>query len=241
MSKLAISTAQNVNIDFKIVGLGERSIAFFIDFVILFTYMLIVDELMDVSELFDSDWLTYKGFMGLFLLPAMFYSLYCNILFEGKTIGKMIMKLRVVRIDGTPCHWNHLLVRWVMRLLDIWMFTFSVGVLSILFSEKKQRVGDAAAGTVVISTKNKDKITSTILEDLDLDYEPVYPNVIQLTDRDAGIIKEVFQLSVKNADYKTLNMLRERVADVTQINSDLYDKQFIETVLKDYNYYTQQM
>ena len=241
MSKLAINTAQNVNLDYKLIGIGERFVSFIIDGLILITYMTLMENLMEISKIFDADMWTRQGFLGLFYLPAFFYSLLCHVLFGGQTIGKMVMKIKVVRLDGAPTQWYNLFVRWMLRIVDIWMFLSSIGVISILLSDKKQRVGDAAAGTVVISVKKKHKITSTILEEINDDYQPVFNNVTQLSDKDVRIIKETFNISKKNNDYKTLTLLRDKVCDILGITSELYDIELIDTVLKDYNYYTQNM
>lgn len=241
MGKLAINTAQNVNLDYKLIGLGERMVAFLIDGIIIITYMTIMENLVSLSEIFDTDAWTKRGFLGLLLLPAFFYSLICHIAFGGQTVGKMIMKIKVVRLDGAPTEWHNLFVRWMLRIVDLWIFSPSIGILSILLSDKKQRIGDSAAGTVVISVKKKHKITSTILEDINDDYQPVFSNVTQLTDKDVRIIKEAYTISRKNNDFKTLTMLKKKICDTLQIETKLYDIQFIDTILKDYNYYTQNM
>lgn len=241
MSKLAINTAQNVNLDYKLIGLGERMVAFLIDGIILITYITIMENLVEFSQIFESDAWTKRGFTGLFLLPAFFYSVICHIVFGGQTIGKMILKIKVVSIDGSPTQWYNFFVRWMLRLVDLWIFTPSIGILSILLSDKKQRIGDSAAGTVVISVKKKHKISSTILEEISDDYEPVFSNVTQLTDKDVRIIKEAFTISRKNNDYKTLSLLKKKICDTLQIESKLYDVKFIDTILKDYNFYTQNM
>lgn len=241
MSKLAINTAQNVNLDYKLIGVGERFVAFLIDGLILLTYITIMENLVELSEIFNTDSWTRRGFLGLFMLPALFYSVLCHIIFSGQTVGKMVMNIKVVRLDGAPTEWYNLLVRWMLRIVDVWLFFASIGVLSMLLSDKKQRIGDAAAGTVVISVKQKHKITSTILEDIDIDYVPVFTNVTQLTDKDVRIIKETFNISQRNRDYKTLTLLRNKVSEVLNVNSTLYDIDFLKTVLKDYNFYTQNM
>jgi uncharacterized RDD family membrane protein YckC len=241
MSKLAINTAQNVNLDYKLIGLGERMVAFLIDGIILITYMTIMENLVAFSEIFDSDGWTRRGFTGLFLLPAFFYSVLCHIIFGGQTVGKMILKIKVVSVDGSPTEWYNFFVRWMLRIVDLWIFSPSIGILSILLSEKKQRIGDSAAGTVVISVKKKHKITSTILEDVNDDYEPVFSNVTQLTDKDVRIIKDAYTISRKNNDFRTLTLLKKKICDTLGIESKLYDVEFIDTILKDYNFYTQNM
>jgi uncharacterized RDD family membrane protein YckC len=241
MANLAINTTQNVNLDYKLVSVGERILAFLIDLLIFSVYLYIVQVISDLMGSAISDNWTVFGLQQLLLLPVMFYSLYMHILFNGRTVGKMVLKTRVVKIDGGPVHWSNYLVLWMLRIVDIWIFTGSVGLLSILFSERRQRVGDFAAGTVVISTKNKVKISHTILEELTETYEPKFTNVTNLTDKDVRLIKETYLIALSSADYKTLNALRKKIESILEINSEFYDKQFIETILKDYNYYTQSM
>lgn len=241
MGNLQINTTQNVNLDYKIVGLGERIVAFLIDGLILYMYAYLVSVISNVIGFIYEDTWTQRGLAALIFLPAMFYSLLMHSLFNGQTVGKMLMKMRVVRLDGTPVHWSNLLVRWMLRLVDIWIFLGSIGILSILFSEKRQRVGDAAAGTVVISTKKKTKVTHTILEEVEEEYVPQFTNVTLLTDKDVRLIKETYLIAKRSGDFKTLTALRVKVDSILKTNSSLYDVPFLDTVLKDYNYYTQKM
>jgi len=239
MSNLQINTTQNVNLDYKIAGIGERILAFLIDGFILYLYAVLVQVIGSaLGYVFDDNW-TKIGLVSLIFLPAMFYSLFMHSLFNGRTVGKMILKLRVVKLDGSPVHWSNFLVRWMLRLVDIWLFFGSVGLLTILFTDKKQRLGDAAAGTVVISTKNKVHISHTILEEVAQTHVPIFTNVTVLTDKDVRLIKETYQIAKNSGDYKTMKALRDKVESLLKTRSDLYDRQYIETVLKDYNFYTQ--
>ncbi|WP_339666083.1 RDD family protein [Maribacter arcticus] len=241
MNNLQINTTQNVNLNYIIVSIGERIVAFFIDAFILYLYSLLVNILGDaIGYIYDDGW-TQRGLMALIFLPAMFYSLLMHIVFNGRTVGKMLLKMRVVKVDGSPVHWSNYLVRWMLRLVDIWLFVGSIGILTILFSEKRQRLGDAAAGTVVISTKNKTTVSHTILEEVEDTYVPQFTNVTILTDKDIRLIKETFSAAKKSNDFKTLKALREKVDSILQTNSELYDMKYLETVLKDYNYFSQKL
>ncbi len=241
MANIAINTTQNVNLDYKTVSIGERMLAALIDFAIFWLYLFIVNFITSLLGMAFKDNWTVFGLQSLLLLPVMFYSLYMHIIFNGRTVGKMIMKIRVVRVDGLPAHWSNYLIRWMLRLVDIWIFLASIGILSILFSEKHQRLGDAAAGTVVITTKQKVKITHTILEEVEEEYQPKFLNVTKLTDKDVRLIKETYLIARKSNDFNTLTKLRNKVEEVLEIKSDLYDKQFLDTILKDYNYFTQKL
>lgn len=241
MSNLQINTTQNVNLDYKIVSIGERILAFLIDCFILYLYAVLVNLIGDaISYVYEDRW-TQRGLVSLIFLPAMGYSLWMHSFFNGRTVGKMLLKMRVVRADGMPVHWSNYLVRWLLRLVDIWIFLGAVGLLTILFSERRQRLGDAAAGTVVISTKNKTKVSHTILEEVAETYVPKFTNVTLLSDRDVRLIKDTYGIALKSNDFKTMKMLRDRVERILQTKSELYDKQFLDTVLKDYNFYTQQL
>lgn len=241
MGNLQINTTQNVNLDYKIVSIGERIVAFLIDGLILYMFAFLVSVLSNaIGYIYEDTW-TQRGLAALIFLPAMFYSLLMHSIFNGRTVGKMLLKMRVVRLDGTPVHWSNYLVRWMLRLVDIWIFLGSIGILSILFSERRQRVGDAAAGTVVISTKNKTKVSHTILEEVHEEYVPQFTNVTLLTDKDIRLIKDTFRIARKSNDFKTLTALRVKVESILNTNSTLYDVQFLDTVLKDYNYYTQNL
>lgn len=241
MANLEINTTQNVNLDYKIVSVGERILAFLIDLFLFFVYFYIVELATEAMNMAFSDHWTVFGLQQLLLLPVMFYSLYMHILFNGRTVGKMAMKTRVVKIDGSPARWSDYMVLWMLRLVDIWIFLGSIGLLSIIFSEGRQRVGDHAAGTVVISTKSTVKISHTILEEIADNYQPKFLNVTKLSDKDARLIKETYLIALKSNDFKTLNMLRKKVEIVLETSSDLYDKQYIDTVLRDYNHFTQNM
>lgn len=241
MANLAINTTQNVNLNYKIASIADRLLALLLDLFIFFVYLYLVDVITSAMGQAITDDITVFGIQQLLFLPVMGYSLCMHVLFNGRTVGKMIMKIKVVKLDGSPVHWSHYLTRWMMRLVDLWIFVGAIGLLTTLFSEKRQRLGDMAAGTVVISTKNTVKITHTILEDVTSTHQPTFLNVTQLSDKDARLIKETYLIALRSNDFKTMKALRLKVEGLLGVTSELYDRQFIDTVLKDYNHFTQNM
>jgi dihydrodipicolinate synthase/N-acetylneuraminate lyase len=98
------------------------------------------------------------------------------------------------------------------------------------------------AGTSVITLKNKINISHTILEEIGSAYVPTYPLVIKLSDNDMRIVKETFQKAELKNDYETIAKLVAKVESVTGIkNQSGNQRDFLRTILKDYNFYTQNM
>ncbi len=239
MSELQINTTQNVKINFTAAGVGERLVAFIIDTAIKIGYLLILNKVFGVFEGMD-EW-SQIGINTVLSFPVMFYTLALETLLDGQTLGKKALKIRVVKIDGFQATFSDYVVRWFFRIVDVWIF--GIGFFVIIFSKKLQRLGDMAAGTGVISLKDKVNISHTILEQLKTDYKPTYPNVIKLSDNDARIIKDTFTRARAGKDYATLIKLRNKLIEVVGIKEvkQSSDIEFIDVILKDYNFYTQDM
>ena len=270
MKTLQIKTAQNVNINFTLANFGQRLLAFILDNVLKFAYIYFVYYVFDfqaVERVFSGDNWTIQAVSILVLIPVTFYSLYSEILLDGQTLGKKLMHIKVINEDGFKPSITDYVMRWFLRIVDFNLFILLgvyiysvglgnedfllglaflagklVGLLLIIFTDKSQRFGDIIANTIVIYLKDEVKFSETILEELSNKYVPTYPNVIKLSDNDVRIIKNTFQSAKKFNDFKTLVKLRSKILEVTGIKSiHKTDKEFIDTVLKDYNFYTQNM
>lgn len=245
MVELQINTTQNVNINFIAASVGERILAYIIDLIIKIAYIVVVYQitfnLFNIDDLLDDmdDWSRIAVIVS-FYLPVVFYSLLFETFLDGQTIGKRIMKIKVVKIDGYQAGLADYLVRWFFRIIDLNMMSGIVALIAIVTSKKSQRLGDMTAGTSVITLKNNVNISHTILEELEDSYKPTYPNVIKLSDNDARIIKETFVRAKAARDYETLIKLRTKIVQVVEIKDfNGSDLDFVDTILKDYNYYTQ--
>ncbi|WP_347925157.1 RDD family protein [Pontimicrobium sp. SW4] len=248
MVELQINTTQNVNINFTAASVGERILAWGIDWLIKIAYIIVTYQIMfkifKIDELVeDMDFWSQAAVFLVFYLPVIFYSLLFETLLDGQTLGKRILKIKVVKIDGYQATLSDFIIRWIFRIVDLNMMSGIVALISIITSPRNQRLGDMTAGTSVITLKNNVNISHTILEDLKQDYVPSYPMVIKLSDNDARIIKDTFKTAAKSKDYKTLIKLRTKIVEVLELKEVKHntDHEFIDVVLKDYNYYTQNM
>lgn len=246
MNQLSITTTQNVNINFTAASVGDRIVGQLLDTLVKVAYIICVSYLIDFAGWSDNldfkDPWSSMAFMLMIFSPVIVYSLIQESLWEGRTIGKKIMKMKVIKIDGYQAGFGDYLIRWLFRTVDVLIGSGIIGLIFIATNKKSQRLGDIAAGTAVISLKNKININHTILQELQDDYEPVYPEVIKLSDNDMRIIKDTFETCLQAKDYVTISKMRKKIIDVTGIsyNSNT-DVEFIRTVLKDYNFYTRNM
>ena len=247
MSELSITTTQNVNINFTAATVADRMLAYVVDLLIKMAYGVVIWGIVFYSLGFNQrmsglDTWSFYAVVVIFYSPVIFYTLLFESLLEGQTLGKRLLKTKVVKIDGYQASFGDYIMRWLFRIIDINLSGSMIGLIAMITSSKTQRLGDMVAGTAVISLKNNININHTILEEIGQAYVPTYPLVIKLSDNDARIIKETFQTAVEKRDYKTLIKLRTKIEEVTGIkNTSGNDTDFIRTVLKDYNYYTQNM
>lgn len=246
MNQITINTSQNVHLELKVASVGERMAAFFMDILIKTAYLACVYwlffEFFRLDAYFkDLDYWSVGAILITLTLPIHLYTLVLESLMEGQTLGKRMMKIKVIKIDGYQASFGDYLMRWVFRLIDILSNSGIVGILSMIISKHNQRLGDLATGTAVISLKNNIDISHTILVQLSEDYVPQFPQVIRLNDNDMRIIKDHFINAQKNDDKVVLSKLSQKIKATLKLAPDavqLTDRQFISTIIKDYNFYT---
>ena len=247
MSELSINTTQNVVINFKAASVGERMFASLLDLFIKGAYIIVIAYiffyLLGVSRIMDRmDMWSGMAIIILFFFPVLIYSVTLESIFEGQTIGKKLLKIKVVKIDGYQASFGDYLIRWLFRIVENNMLGGLIGLVAMIVNSKTQRMGDMAAGTAVITLKNNITIDSTILEEIGEAYVPIYPLVIKLSDNDMRIIKDTFLVAESKNDFETIDKLTKKIESVTGIkNQSGFQIDFIKTILKDYNFYTQKM
>ncbi len=105
--------------------------------------------------------------------------------------------------------------------------------------DEKEHVKEVVKETIEPPIEVPESKEPTVSKVLKVSDTPTYPNVIKLTDKDVGIIKNILATAKESNDYKTLIKLRSKMIDVLQITEvkEKTDLEFIKTIIKDYNYY----
>ena len=144
-TQVYLETPEGIDLPLRPAGLPVRFLAFTIDalirgVILIFTGMA---------------WL-YMGKLGAGLasistfLLLWWYMVFFEVLNQGRSPGKQLMGLQVIHSDGTPVGWPASLTRNLLRFVDLLPFAYCLGILSMINSSRFQRLGDLAAGTLVV-------------------------------------------------------------------------------------------
>jgi len=245
MGHAEIFTTQNIDINYPLAGLGNRILASLIDKLILVLLGLVF--IIPAIGLFSLSGNEFR-ISGIVLLSVygfifLFYTLILEILFNGQTFGKRFMKIKVIRADGGSPTIGNYIVRWLLRLIDVNFLYGVVGIIAIAASSKEQRLGDLAAGTLVISLNKPVRFQHTIYRELPDGYEPRFPQVALLPEQDIRILQQVITKSQQTADptdrYLLLKKAGEKMEQKLNTGSHPEALPFLQTIISDYNYFHQ--
>ena len=239
MQTIEIRTTQNVTIEYELASLRERFFAIFIDSLIVGSFYFVM--LMILSNLIGEALFNYSAFISL-LLIGMFvlYQLFSEILADGQSWGKKAMGIKVVRLDGKEPGLGDYLLRAVFHIVDTVVSLGIMAALMISSSNKNQRLGDMTASTTVIRIKFnlrfqlEDILKINTLED----YEPTYPEVRRLSEKDMLLIKTIISRYRKyrnKAHQEVIDELVENLIFQLDIAVQPRDKiAFLKTLVRDY-------
>ncbi|CAN5295263.1 RDD family protein [soil metagenome] len=226
---LIIETPERVPLHFALASIGNRFLAVAIDhFIQYFTYIVIVWGFLSLAGVGNPlrnssgddalsempKWTIALLILAVFLLFSGYFILF-EWLWNGQTPGKRLMKLRVIREDGRPITLWEAIARNLLRIFDaipgLVVPIYSVGLITIFFNNRDQRIGDMFAGTVVIRERTDEAPT----------FSETFANPISDT-----ALRRVNQRTDFNADVKILNEKEIEVVEAfLRRRWDLSDRQ----------------
>ena len=267
MSVIKVPTNFNIDVEFEIPEFYRRLISLLIDVVIEYFYLRIAGEIY-TSIARNSGWNTDTQYnmqaVGLLLLlPVLLYHVIMEITMNGQSIGKKIMGIRVVNEIGGRPGISQFLIRWLLRVSDLWIAlllfliisnpdlgrdmetTFMIlaalgflitDIVLVVSSKKGQRIGDILAKTILIRINTKSNIEDTVFIDVADNYIPLFPQIMQLSDKDINAIKSILETASKKGDFHMAEAASKKIKTHLTIESKMPPFDFLSVLLKDYNY-----
>ncbi len=241
MEKIKIPTSFNIELDFELANMIQRFFAWFIDLLVQIAYVFIAFEIVSIffnSKISSNSEATIYNEDAVFIIasiPVLLYHLLSEVTLNGQSIGKKLLGIKVISESGNRPSFYQFLLRWLIRPFET-IFFFIPVFLCMLISRKNQRFGDLAAGTLLIVSRVKSNINDTVFFDLAESYKPRYNNVLQLSDRDMNIIKTILDSSIKQKNYEFAERTSAKIRTALRITDYQHPVEFLETILKDYNY-----
>ncbi len=170
--ELQVATPERVAVDLPIAGLGSRAMAYVVDVGLLGAAVLVlyfglsffvpdpVNAALGLSSLART-----LVLVGAFFVMWIYWTL-LEVLWNGQTPGKRLLRIRVVKGDGAPVTVFSSAVRNLLRVVDFLPACYPVGLITMLIDRKHRRLGDLLAGTVLVRDEQIDlsryeQVTST--------------------------------------------------------------------------------
>lgn len=231
MQTVRLRTTQNVLIDYPVASIGDRILGHLIDRLILIAYSVAV-----VAALADRDvdlWYLWLLLLG---IPWMFYSLLFEVFMNGQTPGKQLMKIKVMRLNGTPATVGDFLLRWIFSLVDFYILSGAIALVAVAIGGKGQRIGDMVAGTTVVKLIEQHEISAKeVFVAAEETHVPTFTQVTQLSDKDIELIQRALEVNRDQGNGQPVMVITEKIKMLLGIQTDLPPVKFLYTIIKDYN------
>ena len=236
MAESTIITGQFVRISQTPASIGERLMALIIDYFLIGLYILSTITLL--SKLSLPSGFSLFFFLCVVYLPILGYSFLCEMFNHGQSFGKKLINIRVVKVDGSTPSIGSYLLRWLLFPID-GPITSGLGLLVVLLNKNNQRLGNLAAGTMVIKEKNYRKIHVSLdeFDYLTQNYHPVYPQSADLSLEQVNVITRTLESSEKDRA-RRITALAKKVQELLSVTPrEGNQEKFLQTILRDYQYY----
>ena len=229
---VAIRTSQNVLLEYEAASIGERILAALLDYVVIFGWFLLAFGIPSAMGL------QVGTFYSIFVMISVVgYDLLSEWLLNGRSLGKIALRIRVVMLDGSPPGLGAYLIRWLLRIIESILFLGGiVPIITVAANGRGQRLGDIAAGTTVVRLKPAVLLEDVMIRPMTENYVVQFPDVRLLTDRDVRIVGH----AMSQGDSSALERTADKIKEVTGIQSNLGNREFLQTVINDYQFITTQ-
>ncbi len=273
-----IDTPENVSFGFEVAGIGSRFIGALIDTVIITIALVLLNLMLGVIlevlgatavanpfAVVDEDPAWGAGIVIAiyvllnFLFVSGYYVIF-ELIWNGQTIGKRVAKIRVVRVNGNPAGFLEIVVRNLVRMVDFLPTAYGIGLVVMFFNQHARRLGDFAAGTLVIKEARQvtletlgqaglhsaQPLGAAALRDKPSDdaieiWRQRYPNLRRLTASDYELIRETLRRHDRgqvnpHVLYRLSDAIAHKVAATPPLHDWQASRRFLYEAAEAYRY-----
>ncbi|MCW8878687.1 MAG: RDD family protein [Kangiellaceae bacterium] len=141
----AVEVPEGITLSLPVAGYVSRALAFLVDLIIRFVIFIGLSWIFSIFDRLGDGLLLLSVF-----LVEWFYPVFFEVFWLGQTPGKKVMGILVVNDDGTPINWSSSIIRNLLRFADFLPAFWAFGLISMMLNRDFKRLGDLAAGTLVI-------------------------------------------------------------------------------------------
>jgi uncharacterized RDD family membrane protein YckC len=161
VDEAGLVTPEAVVLGLPVASVGSRALALLLDVLIQGATLVLLAFAASAAAVFEGGWLATTVFLLVVFAVLFVYPVAFETFWQGRTPGKAALGLRVVTVEAGPVQFRHAAVRAALGLLELWATSGGVAVLAALFTKRAQRLGDLAAGTLVIREgRRRDRATA---------------------------------------------------------------------------------
>ncbi len=252
-----IETPERLDLDYDVAGLGSRLIAALVDSAIQ-TLLIVLVFLLGIIGLGSSLAALARqlgGESGLWMVAAFFlvefallwgYYLFFEWVWHGQTPGKRLVGLRVIKAGGYPIGFGEAAIRNLVRIIDVLPGAYGVGAIVMIVDRRSRRLGDLAAGTLVVKERRELKLDSLLVGPVPQPSPPALspgsfeessiPNLRLLSATDRSLLREYFLRRPSLKDTAALEVASHLAAAFAQkLGHDLGDEppeQFLARLMR---------
>jgi uncharacterized RDD family membrane protein YckC len=209
-----IVTPEAVLLEFETAGVGSRLLPAVIDVAIQLAILwMVAVGVGTVGLLLPSTVGVVAGIVLLFVV-VVGYPIVCETFWRGRTVGKAIFGLRVVTSQGAPVRFRHSAIRGVLRIFEVLLLLGAPAVIAATLTRDNQRLGDLAAGTIVIREGSAERTAQVVTFPTPYGYEAYVASldVGGLTPAQYGLIRS-FLLRTSELTPSARSLLAVRLAN----------------------------
>jgi uncharacterized RDD family membrane protein YckC len=243
LEKLNIDTPEQVALEFSLATVGSRFLALAVDSLIQFalTAALLLAVALGVwlsSTTVEAagPWLMAMLVLGAFLVNFAYFAVFESV-WNGQTPGKRLIGLRVIHASGRPVSVFEAILRNVVRIADQLPGIYAIGILSVFLTERSQRLGDLAAGTVVVHERAVQADPRQFAAAAPPEVVLTAHGASKLTAEEISVIELFFRRREQLDDYARLRAARQiasRIRERLAVTATIDNEQLLEEVAAEY-------